>query len=205
MNTRERVMRDVFDLFISKGDINLSVNDILKELKMTKGGFYYYFKSKDELMEEIINRYMLGTLRTELDSLYCADMENMPLKGRLRLFYCLLPRPKIRDDDEKVIKEYDVKQYFILFYGLLDKYPELGKGYKMFYKENMQYIKRLLSEGIVNGMIKDCIDPEKYAQTMLTIREGIAAFNMIDDNIDIDNRLNESFETVWNEINNEVA
>ena len=37
MNSRDKVLKSVFGLMISKGDDELSVNDILKELNMTKG------------------------------------------------------------------------------------------------------------------------------------------------------------------------
>lgn len=62
MNSRDKVLKSVFDLMISKGDDELSVNDILKELNMTKGGFYHYFKSRDQLMTEIMNGFMLDML-----------------------------------------------------------------------------------------------------------------------------------------------
>ena len=37
MNSRDKVLKSVFSLMISKGDDELSVNDILNELNMTKG------------------------------------------------------------------------------------------------------------------------------------------------------------------------
>ncbi|AYO29955.1 TetR family transcriptional regulator [Biomaibacter acetigenes] len=42
--------------------IEVSVNDIVKVVGITKGGFYHYFNSKDELfshvVEDFINRYL---------------------------------------------------------------------------------------------------------------------------------------------------
>ena len=46
MNNREKIVMKAFDLFMTNNGIGLSLNDILKELNMTKGGFYYYFKSR---------------------------------------------------------------------------------------------------------------------------------------------------------------
>lgn len=42
------------ELFIRKGYDQTSVNDILKVVDIAKGTFYYYFKSKEEVLEEII-------------------------------------------------------------------------------------------------------------------------------------------------------
>lgn len=42
-------------LFIEKGYEETSVDDILKASGLSKGGFYHYFKSKDEVLTESIN------------------------------------------------------------------------------------------------------------------------------------------------------
>lgn len=41
-------------LFINKGYEQTSINDILKIVDIAKGTFYYYFKSKEEVLEAII-------------------------------------------------------------------------------------------------------------------------------------------------------
>jgi AcrR family transcriptional regulator len=43
-------------LFETKGYEATSVNDILQEIGIAKGTFYYYFKSKDEIMNAVIER-----------------------------------------------------------------------------------------------------------------------------------------------------
>jgi len=42
------------ELFVKKGYEQTSVNDILKIVDIAKGTFYYYFTSKQEVLEEII-------------------------------------------------------------------------------------------------------------------------------------------------------
>lgn len=44
-------------LFFTKGYAKSTVNDILNEVGIAKGTFYYYFKSKEEVMDAIILRY----------------------------------------------------------------------------------------------------------------------------------------------------
>ncbi|WP_139991813.1 TetR/AcrR family transcriptional regulator [Paenibacillus paridis] len=43
-------------LFHSKGYDKTTINDILKEIGIAKGTFYYYFKSKEEVMDAIVVR-----------------------------------------------------------------------------------------------------------------------------------------------------
>lgn len=45
-------------LFITKGYGKTTINDILKEIGIAKGTFYYYFKSKEEVMNAIVLRFV---------------------------------------------------------------------------------------------------------------------------------------------------
>jgi AcrR family transcriptional regulator len=43
-------------LFTVKGYFRTTVSDIAKEMSVTQGMFYYYFKSKEEILEALLNR-----------------------------------------------------------------------------------------------------------------------------------------------------
>ncbi|WFA07996.1 TetR/AcrR family transcriptional regulator [Tissierella sp. Yu-01] len=51
---RRQILDAARELFVSKGYDRTSVNDILKIVDIAKGTFYYYFASKEEVLEEII-------------------------------------------------------------------------------------------------------------------------------------------------------
>ncbi len=45
-------------LFYEKGYIETSIDDIADSMKMTKGGIYYYFKSKNEILYFVLDHYV---------------------------------------------------------------------------------------------------------------------------------------------------
>jgi AcrR family transcriptional regulator len=45
-------------LFIKKGYEHTAVSDIVKKANVAQGTFYYYFKSKEEILDNIIERYI---------------------------------------------------------------------------------------------------------------------------------------------------
>ena len=49
-------------LFIKKGYENTAVSDIVKRAKVAQGTFYYYFKTKEEVLDSIIDRYIKTTV-----------------------------------------------------------------------------------------------------------------------------------------------
>jgi len=55
-------MNEILDaaaaLFETKGYGRTTINDILREVGIAKGTFYYYFKSKEDVLDAIIDRYL---------------------------------------------------------------------------------------------------------------------------------------------------
>ena len=55
---KEEITRHSVKLFQQKGFSETSIQDIVDSLGVTKGTFYYYFKSKEQLLMEIHSRYI---------------------------------------------------------------------------------------------------------------------------------------------------
>lgn len=55
---RNEILDTAEMLFFAKGYARTTVNDILQEIGIAKGTFYYYFKSKEEVMDAVVMRYI---------------------------------------------------------------------------------------------------------------------------------------------------
>lgn len=55
---RNEILDIAQELFITKGYDKTTIENVIKIAKIAKGTFYYYFKSKEELVDAIINRFM---------------------------------------------------------------------------------------------------------------------------------------------------
>jgi AcrR family transcriptional regulator len=55
---RNEILDTAEKLFHTKGYGKCTVNDILKEVAIAKGTFYYYFKSKEEVLDAVVLRYI---------------------------------------------------------------------------------------------------------------------------------------------------
>lgn len=65
--SRGKLLDIAEDLFVKKGYEGTSINDILKKAKLSKGGFYHYFKSKDEIFSAVIDKHLL-IIRQEMET-----------------------------------------------------------------------------------------------------------------------------------------
>ncbi|MFD2682752.1 TetR/AcrR family transcriptional regulator [Bacillus seohaeanensis] len=55
---KDMIMETGIQLFGEKGFKETSIQDLMDELKVTKGTFYYYYKSKEELLKDIHLQYI---------------------------------------------------------------------------------------------------------------------------------------------------
>lgn len=60
--TRERILNAAERLFLSRGYENVSIDEICASLQLTKGAFYYHFRTKEEIMAHLfiprLDRYL---------------------------------------------------------------------------------------------------------------------------------------------------
>ena len=61
--TRAKILDAAKSLVMSKGFAGTSIDDILKEAKLTKGAFFHHFKGKADLARELVERYALNDLK----------------------------------------------------------------------------------------------------------------------------------------------
>ena len=54
VNKREKIIKVSLNLFMNKGFNETTIDEITKLANISKGSFYTYFKSKEDLLEKII-------------------------------------------------------------------------------------------------------------------------------------------------------
>jgi AcrR family transcriptional regulator len=68
MNTEKRIFTESIRLFLENGYHGTSIDEITRAADLTKGAFYWHFKSKEDLLRKIIKeyeaRYLEGLFRT---------------------------------------------------------------------------------------------------------------------------------------------
>jgi len=57
-STRERILETANELILSQGYAATSLDQILERTGVTKGAFFYHFKSKEELARALFERYL---------------------------------------------------------------------------------------------------------------------------------------------------
>lgn len=77
--TREHILKIAAEVFAQKGFANASMNDIVQATAISKGGIYWHFKSKDEIIQAIFVQFF------EMQISFLRMMLNQEGSARVRL------------------------------------------------------------------------------------------------------------------------
>ncbi|MCG8465247.1 MAG: TetR/AcrR family transcriptional regulator [Xanthomonadales bacterium] len=75
IKTRQRIINSARSLFNQKGFNEVSIDEIMADAGLTRGGFYYHFRSKDALFTEAIETFKAPI--EDKNSRYCIDQEKL--------------------------------------------------------------------------------------------------------------------------------
>ena len=94
--TRQNILQKAFELIYTNGYQTTSVDEIIATTQVTKGAFYYHFKTKDEMGLAIINERMRPTFKNTFIKPFQSDVN--PLDTIYNLMHHLL----MENEDLKV-------------------------------------------------------------------------------------------------------
>jgi AcrR family transcriptional regulator len=97
VDSRQEILRTAARLFQQRGYDATSMNDVAAALKLSKGGLYHHFQSKDEILFEIMNHAMEITEERVLNPVRgIADPEER-LRALIRLHIEVVLSPRDRE------------------------------------------------------------------------------------------------------------
>lgn len=204
MQTRNSILKTAFFLFLEKGFSEVSVNDIIGAAHIAKGGFYYYFKSKDALIEEVIHKFICPFFKEPVEKmkqeLIVDENCSMDAKKKLELYFLnvhsIFPTEQMKD----ICGEIDLRNFYFLVFEGMKKYHCLSDMRKDIYKEKIEIFEKILEEGKKEGVIEASIDCHEWATTINSVKDGMIALHLLDETVDINKKCQISFEHILNEI-----
>lgn len=92
---RTEILDAAEKLFHTKGFEKCTVNDILHEVGIAKGTFYYYFKSKEEVLDAIVARFT-ELMISRVEAVLSRDVH--PIEKLLQVFLAMQMKNDVGDE-----------------------------------------------------------------------------------------------------------
>ncbi|WP_048192166.1 TetR/AcrR family transcriptional regulator [Methanobacterium sp. SMA-27] len=194
MDTKSRIMEETFKLFLKKGFVDVSLNDIRKASTITTGGFYYHFDSKDTLLVAVIEKYIFNYFNSTIRQI--RDFEGTPKEKLKTVILSIIGETQLSESSEKI----DYRTLHLLLMEGVQKYEIISKHYTEFYYNLLNFIKDVLDEGAAQDIIRRDIDSTELATVIQTSMVGTVLMWIAMPEMPIENRMNSNIDHLWNYI-----
>ena len=132
---KQELLKIAYNMFLTKGYDNTSIDDIINEAKIAKGTYYYYFESKEATLEEVINMM----INEEVES--AKGIVNMPISIPEKLVGVITSlRPKI--DEQEIQNTLNKKQNIVMHEKINNRIME----------EEIPLLEQIVNEGIQSNI-----------------------------------------------------
>lgn len=147
---KNHIVKKAGELFFRLGIRSVSIDDICRELGMSKKTFYVYFASKDELIEDLLQAnidYVEGKMQQVLNTEDFRKVVSYVVKQQ-------------REKEEQA----DVRRVPQLVYDLKKYYPRQFEDFQhKAFEMQKAYIAQFLERGIANGLVRANLNIELTA------------------------------------------
>ena len=194
METKNKIVRTAFGLFVEKGFTDVSIDEVMGAVGITKGAFYYHFKSKEELFIEVISTYRFSYLDGMLEVLRTSSGS---AKDKIKIFSHAVFNFQNNLNKEMNGMELDFRSFYFLLMEGVKKFSPLSHRYALFHCTVREAIAGILEQGKKEGTVSKNGNSADMAFLIMSVAEGLLLQWVVNPDIDIDRQCESSFEFVW--------
>lgn len=197
INNKQRIIDSAFELSLKKGFDNVSMKQIQEKSGLSSGSLYYHFKNKNEILEYIVNKYLINSfddLKEEVKNLDCSFME----KIRFILEYKVVSFGKKESQflDSLVRPEFNQKDFFILLASIYHHHPEIRVIFNELHDEVYDFFNELIQIAIDNKEIREDIDIETFTIFIQTTLKGYVDMWIFNSSVSLEKIIDSNVEMI---------
>jgi len=178
---KRKILKKAFELFRKNGYKDTKVEDITRKLGISKGSFYTYFKTKEELLYELLENVKKSEMerysKVEIDENPKKTLENF-IKERFKSFLELLNNVDIR-----VVRSFAQNTIAGKFHEEMTKFFKdfIKENILLKYESNRRYDIEIISDFIIlainNYLIEKIVCKKEYTSSSKEEFDGIVEDN----------------------------
>lgn len=194
MDTKTRIIRTALRIFLERGYDRTSLKDIALEARVTKGGIYHYFDSKEHLFREA-----LAVITAEMAKWSASQFRSV--SSARELLKAVLGSVKSMRDAFATIVGEDAGPHPYSFLEILvnaaRRSEAVRREMETVYSHTRGAMEKVLLRAQEAGEIRGDIDCEALALEINAFMEGILLLSVLDGTIDLDVVGDRVYRNVW--------
>jgi AcrR family transcriptional regulator len=167
-DTRDQILAAAFRLFFEKGYKEVTMSQLVEATGLSKGAFYHYFSSKEELYQVTLEKY----IDSYLENFTLDFKENLTLRENLIQLFSRFAFITTELKDSLNDKEFGMANYLLFLQEALKKEDfrtKIERYNTMFYTELAGWIEKAMKK----REIDPSLDPGILARHLASLMKGM--------------------------------
>jgi TetR/AcrR family transcriptional repressor of nem operon len=178
-DSREHILSTTFQLFLCNSYKEVTMSELVKESGLSKGAFYYYFSSKEQLFEEVINHFYGNLMQVDY-SQYAHDS--------LLAFYCDYLagfKQRINRHKELAPGESSLRaNHYQLIFDALKRLPAFREMRAQRQEQELAEWSIMVRQARASSEIRTSLSDTQVAKLFIYLSDGIAIKFMLQNQTD---------------------
>ena len=171
MNTKQLILETTLKLMIENKNSIISIREISNASGIAIGGIYHHFSNKEEIYNELTERYYINYYKFDFDKL-------QQIKGNAKekihnVMAEIFKQKETGIPIESIDDEIDYRSILLVLSGngfSYEKTPELSQS---IIKELREFLTEIIKEGQENGEIRQDFSPDDIVESLIIMYMGI--------------------------------
>ena len=197
MNTKKLILEKTLKLMIEKQNSLVSIRQISEATGIATGGIYYYFPSKEDIYNEITERYLLDYAKFDIGKL---KLIKGNAKEKIHDVMAEIFKQKQTGIEIETIENVDYRAILDVLTPNGFAYEDSPEVYQGVVKDLREFLTEIIEEGQNNRQIRQDIPTEDIAESLILMYLGIQynwEIYWIDDMI---SSFEDNFDLEWEKI-----
>lgn len=193
--TKEHIIIESSKLFLRKNFKEVTMQEIVQKTGLSKGAFYHYFKSKEQLFTEVLNYFFTHVFvhnyeAYSRESFYAFYHDYAKAVQNIGKRYL----ENMKEEENSFFN----MNYFTLIFDALKLFPDFRENVVAGFKNELEIWKSVIAKAREKGEIQSDMTDEEIAMTFISLSDGVS-MHMIVRGIRI-NEVRGIFLNLWDKL-----
>jgi AcrR family transcriptional regulator len=174
-DSKEHILEVSLLLFLKKSYEAVTMKELVEKTGLSKGAFYHYFESKDQLFIEVFKHYYIDIIQEEFSNLpqnSLKDFYTSSLKQNLKVF-----RKFSKLSDKRTIGKIN---HFLMLFEAINRNPKFREIARKESEREINSWEKVIKNAKSTGEIKTALSAQKIAKMFIYMGDGHGMHNIFD-------------------------
>ena len=195
-DSKEHILEVSFNLFLQKNFKEVTMQEIVDKTGLSKGAFYHYFKSKEQVFEEVINHYYSDYIISDFTIFSQTSLVQFYTDVLLERRRKVTTSKMMGTNEDKVFTS---NHYFLMF-DAMKLLPDFKRQRIQQHKDELKAWIKIIGAAKKNKEINSKMDDDKIAKLFIHSGKGVGINCIMEDNPDPTKEVKALWDGLYNEL-----